>query len=145
MMRLRTDIDQKILAELFYQYLNVEEDFIKTLFTDGETQLGRMFVHEPALPTDNALHVLDYERASEVIKTAGHIGVGICYCRHKMKHLGRACDAPMDICMTFNSTAESLTKHGIARSVDVQEGLDLLQMTYQHNLVQFGENIREKS
>ncbi|MBU4204213.1 MAG: (Fe-S)-binding protein, partial [Acidobacteria bacterium] len=35
MMRLRTDIDQKILAELFYQYLNVEEDFIRELFTNG--------------------------------------------------------------------------------------------------------------
>jgi len=143
MMRLRTDIDQKILAELFYQYLNVEEDFIKRLFTDGETQLGRVFVHEPALTNDNALHVLDYERASEVIKTASHMGVGICYCRHKMEHLGRACAAPMDICMTFNSTAESLTRHGIARAVDVKEGLDLLQTAYQHNLVQFGENIRE--
>ncbi len=146
MMRLRTDVDQKILAELFYQYLNVEEDFIKTLFTDGETQLGRVFVHEPALSNDNALalHVLDYERASEVIKTASHIGVGICYCRHKMEHLGRACDAPMDICMTFNSTADTLTRHGIARAVDVKEGLDLLQMAYQNNLVQFGENIREQ-
>ncbi|MCX6582966.1 MAG: 4Fe-4S dicluster domain-containing protein [Candidatus Aminicenantes bacterium] len=143
MMRLRTDIDQKILAELFYQYLNVEEDFIKRLFTDGETQLGRVFVHEPALTNDNALHVLDYERTSEVIKTASHMGVGICYCRHKMEHLGRACAAPMDICMTFNSTAESLTRHGIARAVDVREGLDLLQTAYQHNLVQFGENIRE--
>ena len=29
MMRLRGDIDQKVLAELFYQYLNVEEEFIR--------------------------------------------------------------------------------------------------------------------
>ena len=35
MMRVRDDVDQKLLAELFYQYLNVEEDFIKALFTDG--------------------------------------------------------------------------------------------------------------
>ncbi len=44
MMRLREDIDQKVLAELFYQYMNVEEDFIRELFTEGETQLGRTFV-----------------------------------------------------------------------------------------------------
>ena len=143
MMRLRDDIDQKALAELFYQYMNVEEDFIKHLFTDGETQLGRTFVHEPVLTNDNALHVLDYERASEVIKTASHRAVGVCYCRHKMQHLGRECDAPMDICMTFNSSAESLAKHGHARAVDVAEGLDLLQQAYDHNLVQFGENVRE--
>jgi NAD-dependent dihydropyrimidine dehydrogenase PreA subunit len=144
MMRVRTDLDQKLLAELFYQYLNVEEDFIKALFVSGETQLGRTFVHEPALSPENSLHVLDYEKASEVIRTASHRAVGVCYCRHKMEHLGRACSAPMNICMTFNTTAASLAKHGIARPVDVPEGLDLLQQAYESNLVQFGENVRNE-
>jgi NAD-dependent dihydropyrimidine dehydrogenase PreA subunit len=144
MMRVRTDLDQKLLAELFYQYLNVEEDFIKALFVSGETQLGRTFVHEPALGSENSLHVLDYERASEVIRTARHRAVGVCYCRHKMEHLGRACSAPMNICMTFHTTAASLTKHGIARSVEVSQGLELLQQAYESNLVQFGENVRNE-
>jgi formate hydrogenlyase subunit 6/NADH:ubiquinone oxidoreductase subunit I len=144
MMRYRKDIDQKQLAELFYQYMNVEEDFIRELFTNGETQLGRTFVHEPAISEDDALHVLDYERASEVIKTASHMGVGVCYCRHKMEHMDLACGAPMDICMTFNTSAASLIKSGFARSVDVAEGLDLLQEAYGNNLVQFGENVRER-
>jgi ferredoxin len=143
MMRMRGDVDQKVLGELFYQYLNVEEEFIRELFVRGETQLGRVFVHEPVLSAENALHVLDYERASEVIHTASHRGIGVCYCRHKMMHMNRACDAPMDICMTFNSTAQSLTKHGYARVVDVSEGMDLLQQAYEQNLVQFGENGRE--
>jgi ferredoxin len=144
MMRVRNDIDQKALGELFYQYLNVEEDFIRDLFANGETQLGRVFVNEPALSTENALHVLDYERATEIIQTASHIGVGMCYCRHKMHHMGKACDAPMDICMTFNTTAASLTKYGHARQIDSVECLDLLQQAYDHNLVQFGENVREE-
>ncbi len=144
MMRLRGDIDQKTLGELFYQYLNVEEDFIKALFFDGQTQLGRAFVQESALPPDIALHVLDYERASEVIRSASHRGIGVCYCRHKMEHLGRACDAPMDICMTFNGTAASLIRHEYARAVDVAEGLDLLQQAQEHGLVQFGENVRQR-
>jgi ferredoxin len=139
----RADLDQQALAELFYQYLNVEEDFIKALFTEGQTQLGRVFVHEPALPADDSLHVLDYERASEVIRAARHRAIGVCYCRHKMQHLGRACTAPMDICMTFNDPAESLIKHKIARPVDASEGLDLLQQAYDQKLVQFGENVRE--
>jgi formate hydrogenlyase subunit 6/NADH:ubiquinone oxidoreductase subunit I len=143
MMRLRGDIDQKVLGELYYQYLNVEEEFIRNLFVRGETQLGRVYVHEPVLSNENALYVLDYERASQVIRTATARGVGVCYCRHKMMHMGRACDAPMDICMTFNGSAESLTRHGYARAVDVSEGLDLLQQAYDRNLVQFGENVRE--
>jgi ferredoxin len=143
MMRLRGDIDQKVLGELFYQYMNVEEEFIRNLFVRGETQLGRVFVHEPVLSNENALHVLDYERASEVVRTATHRGIGVCYCRHKMMHVGRNCDASMEICMTFNGTAQSLTRHGYARLVDVSEGMDLLQQAYEQDLVQFGENVRE--
>jgi Pyruvate/2-oxoacid:ferredoxin oxidoreductase delta subunit len=143
LMRTRTDIDQHALAELFYQYLNVEEDFVRALFAGGETQLGRAFVSEPALSPENALHVLDFERASEVVKTATHLGVSRCYCRHKMEHVGRACDAPQDICMTFNTSAASLVKHGHARRVEIPEALDLLQQARDHGLVQFGENVRE--
>ncbi len=144
LMRVRDDIDQKALSELFYQYLNVEEDFIRGLFIGGETQLGRTLVHEPVLSNENALHVLDYERATEVIKSASHRAIGVCYCRHKMHHMNRACSAPMEICMTFNTAAASLIKHGFARPVDMTECLDYLQLAYDHNLVQFGENVREE-
>jgi len=144
LMRVRGDLDQKALSELFHQYLNVEEDFVRDLFATGETQLGRAFVDEAAIPKeDGTLTVLDYERASEVVKGAKAIGVGVCYCRHKMEHLGKACGAPMDICMTFGDCAASLTRHGVARAVDASECLDLLQQAREQGLVQFGENVRE--
>ncbi len=143
MMRTRGDIDQHLLAQLFYQYCNEEEDFIKNLFADGETQLGRVFVNESVLSRENDAHVLAYERASELIRTSPQMGISTCYCRSKMQHMDRACDAPLDICMTFNTSAASLIRHGFARSVDVKEGLDLLDQAYEHNLVQFGENCRE--
>lgn len=170
MMRVRDDVDQRLLAELFYEYITVEDDFIVNLFTRGRTQLGRVFVNEemlaesdrrraaarqaggngnggngrggPLAPPDRGLHVFDYERASEVIATADHMGVGTCYCRHKMAHLDRACDAPLGICMTFGGTAASLIRHGYARRVDRAEGMDLLREAYEHNLVQFGENVQ---
>ena len=154
MMRVRDDVDQKLLAELYYQYITVKDDFIVRLFTHGETQLGRVFVNERALaasarpsPTpgangDGRLRVLDYERASEVIGAADHLGVGVCYCRHKAEHVGRACTAPKNICMTFGGTADSLIRHGFARRVDRAEGTDLLREAYEHNLVQFGENVQ---
>ncbi len=142
LMRVRGDVDQKALSELFYQYITVEDDFMRELLLRGETQLGRVFVQEAALPPDEALHVLDYERASEVIRTASHRGVGVCYCRHKMQHLDRACRAPLDICMTFNGCADSLIRNSFAREVDIAEGLDLLQQAWELGLVQFGENVR---
>jgi Na+-translocating ferredoxin:NAD+ oxidoreductase RNF subunit RnfB len=129
---------------LYYQYLNVEEDFVKDLLCAGETRMGRAFVNEQALPVAVPVEVMDHERATEVVRTASCIGVGACYCRHKMAHVGRACRAPLDICLTFNSTARSLTKHGIARRIDVAEGLDVLAQAQSLSLVQFGENVRDE-
>jgi NAD-dependent dihydropyrimidine dehydrogenase PreA subunit len=143
MMRVRNDIDQKLLGELFYQYLNVEEDFVKELFLGTETRLGRVFVQEGVLTNDNEVQILDFERASHIIKSSPHIGISTCYCRHKMHHVGRACDAPMDICMTFGNAAASLIKYNYARRVDASEGIELLHQAYESNLVQCGENVRE--
>jgi ferredoxin len=49
----------------------------------------------------------------------------------------------MEICMTFNTVAASLVRHGHARAVCASEGLDLLAMARDKHLVQFGENVRE--
>ena len=118
LMRVREDIDQKTLSELFHQYITVEEDFMRDLVRGGDIQMGRIFPQEPQIPDEYALHVLDYERATNVIDTASDIGVSMCYCRHKALHAGTVCDAPMDICMTFNTTAATLIKHGHARRVE---------------------------
>ncbi len=144
LMRLRDDIDQKALAELFYQYINVEEDFARDLFLSGQTSLARVFVQEPAVPKEFTYEILDYEKASEVIRSSPCIAVGLCYCRHKMKHIGRACHAPLDICMTLNGPGASLVRNGFARRVDVVEALELLHEAYEHNLVQGGENVRNE-
>lgn len=144
LMRVRHDVDQKTLSELFYQYITVEEDFMRDLVCGGDIQMGRISPQEPQIPDEYLLQVLDYERATNVIDTASHIGVSMCYCRHKAMHEGHACDAPMDICMTFNTTAATLIKYGHARQIDAAECRDLLAQAYDHNLVQFGENVRRR-
>ncbi|PLX75902.1 MAG: (Fe-S)-binding protein [Desulfuromonas sp.] len=142
LMRTRTDIDQKLLSELYEQYITVEDEFVRQLFLTGKTQMGRVFVQEATLPSEHSLHVLDYERATEVIDSASAIGIGLCYCRHKRQHLGRACGAEMEICMTFNTVASSLIRCGYARRVDKNECQDLLDKAWEQNLVQFGENVQ---
>ena len=146
LMRTRGDIDQKYLSELYYQYMNVEEDFVKDLFFVTETRLGRVFVQEPVLTNENTLHILDYERASHIVEEAEYIGLGTCYCRHKMLHAGHPCEinAPLDVCLTFGNVARSLSEHGgYARLIDKAEAMDALERSYAHNLVQIGENVRE--
>lgn len=146
LMRTRGDIDQKYLSQLYYQYLNVEEDFVKDLFFATETRLGRVYVQEPVLTNEHTIHILDYEKASHIIEEAAYIGVGTCYCRHKMLHVEQPCqiNAPLDVCLTFGDTAHSLADHGgYARLIDHKEAMDVLERSYAANLVQIGENVRE--
>jgi ferredoxin len=146
LMRTRGDIDQKYLSELFYQYINVEEDFIKDLFLGMDTKLGRVFVNESVLMTEKTNHILDYERAAHIIEEADFIGVGTCFCRHKNYHLGIPCklNAPMETCLTFGNVARSLAEHGgYTRPIDKAEAKEILEMSYSYNLVQMGENVRE--
>ncbi|MDZ4181409.1 MAG: 4Fe-4S dicluster domain-containing protein, partial [Candidatus Cloacimonadaceae bacterium] len=116
----------------------------KELFLGTETRLGRIFVQEGVLSNEHAVHIMDWERASHVIQSAAHIGIGTCYCRHKMEHAGTVCVAPMDICMTFGFTADSLIRHSYARRVEASEAMDLLASAYESNLVQCGENVRNE-
>lgn len=144
MMRIRDDIDQHSLGQLLHQYMNVEEDFVRELFSGSETKIVRTFVNETVLPESDTLEIMNYERVTQVIKSAKHIGVGVCYCRHKMEHVGKNCDAPMDICMTFGNTADSLIRSNYARRISSEECLELLEVAYANNLVQIGENVQNE-
>lgn len=146
LMRTRGDIDQKYLSELYYQYMNVEEDFVKDLFFATETRLGRVYVQESVLTNDKMNHILDYERATHIVDEAKCIGLGTCYCRHKMYHAGHPCEinAPWDVCLTFDNVARSLAENGdYARLISKEEAKEVLERSYESNLVQIGENVRE--
>lgn len=142
LMRIRTDIDQKLLSGLFQQYLNVEEDFIKHLLDSTDTRFGRAMVNESILTTEQSTYVLDYERATSIIESATNIGVSMCYCRHKKHHLGKDCYVKEDLCMTFNTSADFLIRHEHARKIEKSESLEILHKAYEYNLVQFAENAR---
>lgn len=143
LMRTGGHVDQQILSQLYHQYLNVEEDFIKDLFFSTTTKFGRAFVQEGVLSKENAIYVLDFERTSHLVETATDISLSMCYCRHKMHHEGYDCYAPMETCMTFGATARSLSKQGYGRLIDAKEAMDIVHMSYDYNLVQCGENVRE--
>lgn len=114
------------------------------LFAEGTTQLGRVFVQEEGIGSEPSLHVLDYEKATEVIASASQIGVGLCYCRHKKMHVGTACKADLDNCLTFGTVASSLIRSGNARQIEKSECRELLHKAWEQNLVQFGENVQRE-
>jgi len=142
---MRTDgkFDRKVLSELFHQYINVESGFLNEIFT-LDPAIARVLVHEDTLQEKHKSEILDYERASKVIETATCITVGTCYCRHKMEHKGLACDMPQDVCLTFNSAAQSLEKHGVAKKITKKEAKKILDKCMKLGLVQIGDNVQNK-
>jgi ferredoxin len=141
---MRTDgqFDRKILSELYYQYINTEDNFNTSIFK-LEPTIDRVFVQETSIEQKDQPEVLDYEKASQVIETATCITVGTCYCRHKMEHLGKSCSQPQDVCLTFNTSAKSLAKHGIAREINKDEAKEILNQCIKNGLVQIGDNVQD--
>lgn len=142
LMRTGGHFDQKLLSELFRQYLENEEDFMRKLLS-LKTPIGRILVNEKSVKPADQVYVLDYERATRIIENAESLGVSRCYCRHKAEHLGEHCDAPQEVCLSINNLSHSLSKHGYARLISKEEALEILQTSYDHNLVQFAENVQD--
>ncbi len=142
---MRTDgrFDRQVLSELFYHYINEEDDFVAKALMQ-KTPIARALVQERSIQIKDQSEVLDYERATHIINSASHITVGTCYCRHKMEHLGKVCQAPQDVCLTFNAAAESLIKHKIAKQINKEEALAILDKCVDYGLVQIGDNIQNE-
>ena len=128
------------LSRLYHQYCNIEGDFIQQLGSVYPA-LSRTFAHEDLL-SDVTSEILTHDRISAGIDSATFITTGLCYCRHKMEHLDRACAAPMEVCLTFNDVARYLSDQGIGRQIEKDEARRIVQTCMAHGLVQIGDNTR---
>ena len=142
-MRAHEEFPRRKLAEAMDAYMQGDVAFAAEVF-GTETVLGRALVHEDHLAEGALPDVLDWERASELVSQAKLVAVTLCYCRHKKEHLGEACDAPQDICLSLDVAADYLTRRGYARAVSNAAGLDKLREARDHGLVQLSDNVRDR-
>ena len=142
-MRVRDDVPQAELAKLFYRYIHEDDHFVNSLF-QGETQLGRTLVREEAIRENDHTEILDWERASHLVRSASAVAVSQCVCRHMAGHLGNACDRPQRCCLSLNYAAESLSRLGTAEEISTVEALDILQQCKEAGLAQIGDNVKRK-
>ena len=142
LMKRREDIDQPALAMAMDAYMHSGAFFDAP---DADfTTIGRTLVNEDTLAGALTSEILPYEKASDILRSAGRIGVALCYCRHKAEHLGRACDTPQEICLNINAGFDYVNRHGIAREIDVPEALDILAKARELGLVQIADNVARK-
>ena len=142
-MRTRDDVPMAELARLFEEYFYGDDRFWRSLFK-GKTQRFRSFVREEALPEENHIEILDWERASHIIQSASALAVGICQCRHTASYLGKACDRPQLTCLSFNYAAEMLIKNGIAQKITTVEAMHILEECKDAGLAQTGDNVQRR-
>ncbi|WP_374687222.1 4Fe-4S binding protein [Promineifilum sp.] len=143
-MRARPDLPLPDLAALFETYMTEGDGrFARAVFGGGPTQLGRSLPRESALPQEPAVEVLDYEKASAIIRDARAAAVSLCACRHKASHLGHACDRPQRTCLTFGGSGGMLVNHGLAEPIDRAEALDILAECQAAGLAQTADNVKD--
>lgn len=138
-MRVREDLDMKELAELFEQYFL--SPGIRQELGGGETKMFHTLVYESLIPAALETEVLDYERASAIIRQSGGGALSLCSCRHKASHLGKACRAPVEVCTALGSAGQWVARRGLGRPATVDELLRVLDQTEKLGLVHLGDNV----
>jgi len=138
-MRVRDDLNMKDLAELFERYFHNDE--VREEFGGGQTGFFKTLVYESLIPAVVETEVLSYERASEIIRQSGGGALTMCACRHKASHLGKACEAPLDVCTSLGGAAEWIVRRGLGRAASVDELLRVLDRTEKLGLVHMGDNV----
>lgn len=121
---------QKVITPLF-------EEVFHTRISMGEgTQVetwGRI------VPVDHAVtiinEILTFETVAGLIQKASAISVAPCFCKSK-----RPCHHPREVCMAFDEGAEFVVEKGIARYIDVEEALELLNKTEDAGLIHISTN-----
>ncbi len=136
--------DEDELSRNFYDYLTKGNRFMNELLKVDPIP-GRIYVQTGALDDKQKKEIKDYEKAENVIDTAYSIGLGICYCRHKMEHLGKKCRHEQMNCLTFNEGAESFIRHGLAKKITKTQAKKILQDAEKNGLVQFGESVQDNA
>jgi len=144
MMRVRDDIDQPRMAQALHRLFYADRSFAEAFFTEGDAQIGRTLVSEDAIDPGDLPEVLDYEKASHLIKASGGGGLSLCYCRHKGEHNGHPCDKPVDICTSLLPAADYVVRRGFGRKASVSELLDVLARARDEGLVQIADNVQKR-
>ncbi|MCL5058177.1 MAG: (Fe-S)-binding protein [Actinobacteria bacterium] len=140
-MRVTDRLPMADLARLFNDYHH--EKGVAEEFFGAETKMFNVLPYEDHIPPEVQSEVLTYERASQMIRDSGGGSLSMCYCRHQARHMGKACDNPVeDVCTSLGKASEFLIRRGFARPAAVDELLRVLEKTESLGLVHIGDNVR---
>ena len=145
MMRTRGELNYKEWARLFHDYLQDKNTFYGANYGKGQTMSAlRALPHEGTIESEEFVEVLDYEKATAIVKSASKYAIGICSCRHEKLHTDtKTCDVPLDTCSCFDISADYMIRHGFAREVSKSEMLENIARSREMGLVFCADNTKK--
>ncbi|MBI5547700.1 MAG: 4Fe-4S dicluster domain-containing protein [Deltaproteobacteria bacterium] len=143
MMRSSGPHPQKAVAEAIHAYAHGDRAFMREVFAHP-TVIGRALPHEAAFDEEELPEVLDWERATSVLREARSLAVSLCFCRHAAQHLGRACASPMESCLSLNAGADFVIRRRFGRAIGSSEALEILAAARERALVQIADNVQRQ-
>jgi ferredoxin len=126
------------MAMLFEEYYR---EAVGGSITTSAPSLMRVIPGEEAVPFD--LEIFPYERASELIENAKAWGVRDCICRVQQKLVGKECEHPVEICLSFAPIAGIFDHSKVTRAITKEEALRLLRVAEESGLVHSTGNYRD--
>lgn len=102
------------------------------------TNMARVLPHEGSIA--ETVEVLPFEEAAKYVDAAEHIGLGNCPCRITKK----ACDKPIDVCLSFGHAAKFMSERKAARLITADEARSVLRRAEEAGLVHCSSNTLDK-
>ena len=117
------------LAEMLERYF--QESFLGSL-SNNITPLRTIPINRSV---DARSPVAPYEDARQIVRAQKKIAVAQCICRTLKGEIGEGCDKPTEVCLIFGSHAEYYVDNGMARFIDADEAVRILDTSDEAGLV----------
>lgn len=133
------------LGTMDREFSELTEEYIPYL---GLAMAGVETLQTRFVPVGSAVEVshvvATHDRIRDLVKKQDILGVKECICRKQQGLLGNRCEYPLEICLIFGQFAQYHLENGWpGRSIDVEEALELLDLSEELGLVLMAENARD--
>lgn len=113
----------------------VDEYFTEALFENMGETIPPLRTIPVKHSIDAAQKVAPYSDAREIIKSKDKIAIADCICRTQQELLENSCGKPLEVCFVFGSHADYYLENDLARLIDQEEALAILDKCEEAGLV----------
>ena len=120
-------------------------ELVDRYFDEGfGLQMGEQIMPLRPIAVNRSVEVLrpvaPYDDTREIVRSQKVIAVADCICRKEKGLLGKACDKPLEVCLSFGPQAQYYADLGMARYITQEEALDILERSEEAGLVPEPDN-----